>query len=138
VFLVAQDVNHQLFTEAVSTEVALALRLARPGDGRPAADVAAIMGRLDLSDLADRHPLSLSAGQKQRVAIAAALASGREVVVLDEPTAGLDLGHMAAVAEALRDLADGGRTVVVATHDTDLAAVCADNVVRLDRGSLAD
>ncbi|MDR1634488.1 MAG: ABC transporter ATP-binding protein [Bifidobacteriaceae bacterium] len=138
VFLVSQDVNHQLFTEAVSTEIELALRLASPDSGLPAPDAAAIMNQLDISDLAGRHPLSLSAGQKQRVVVAAALASGREVVVLDEPTAGLDLGHMTAVAKALRDLADGGRTVVVATHDADLVAACADNIVRLDHGSLAN
>jgi energy-coupling factor transport system ATP-binding protein len=138
VFLVSQDVNHQLFTETVAAEIALALRLAHPADGLPAADAAAIMDQLDLTDLADRHPLSLSAGQKQRVVVAAALASGREVIVLDEPTAGLDLGHMAAVAKTLQDLADGGRTVVVATHDTDLVAACADNIIRLDQGSPAD
>jgi energy-coupling factor transport system ATP-binding protein len=130
VFVVLQDVNHQLFTESVSEEIALALRLASPTD-LPVLSAAEIMERLDLADVADRHPLSLSTGQKQRVAVATALASGREVIVLDEPTAGLDLLHMNAVADALRTLADSGRTVLVATHDTELVAACADHIVRL-------
>ncbi|MDR1238246.1 MAG: ABC transporter ATP-binding protein [Propionibacteriaceae bacterium] len=135
VFLVLQDVNHQLFTESVAEEIALSARLAGP-TGLPILSEAEIMERLDLVAVADRHPMSLSTGQKQRVAVATALASGREVVVLDEPTAGLDLHHMNAVADALRVLADSGRTVLVATHDIELVAACADLVIRLDHGIL--
>jgi energy-coupling factor transport system ATP-binding protein len=132
VFVVLQDVNHQLFTEAVAEEIALALRLASP-TSQPLLSVDQIMESLDISSVADRHPMSLSTGQKQRLAIGAALASGRELIVLDEPSAGLDLNHMFGVANALRMLARSGQTVVVATHDTELVAACADNIISLDR-----
>ncbi|MDR3107675.1 MAG: ABC transporter ATP-binding protein [Bifidobacteriaceae bacterium] len=164
-FLVLQDVNHQLFAPSVAEEVALALRFSSNraaranrrtrAEGAPAAErpaisagsrngaaalddlAAAILAELDLAGMSDRHPLSLSAGQKQRVALAVAMASGRELVILDEPTSGLDLTHLEAVGEALRRLAETGKTVVVATHDPDLAAVCADNIIRLRGGRLA-
>lgn len=137
VFLVQQDVNHQLVTESVADEIALTLRLA--GSGAGAADAAdRILLAMDLAAQSDRHPMSLSAGQKQRLAIGTALASGREVVILDEPTSGLDLDHMQQVAAALRQLAAAGRTVLVATHDAELIAACADQVIGLERGRLTN
>lgn len=135
VFAVDQDVNHQLFTESALEEVALTLRLAGLRAGVEE-EAARILGQVDLAELAERHPMALSAGQKQRLAIAAALASGRETVVLDEPTSGLDLAHMEQVADALRHLAGAGRTVVVATHDAELIEACADHTVALARGRL--
>jgi energy-coupling factor transport system ATP-binding protein len=154
VFLVLQDVNLQLFTESVREEVALALDLGRGKRGRqrsvgrrhgrgvavidtpPEDAVAEILADLDLMAVADRHPLALSSGQKQRVAVAAALASGREMIVLDEPTSGLDWMQMQNVAQALRKLASVGRTVIVATHDLDLVEAAADQVVHLEQGQV--
>ncbi len=135
VFLVQQDVNHQLVTESVADEIALTLRLAGARDGIDAG-TRRILAAMDLESQADRHPLALSAGQRQRLAIGTALASGREVVILDEPTSGLDLRHMQQVADALRHLAGDGRTVLVATHDTELVAACADQVIGLHQGRL--
>ncbi|MCW5952275.1 MAG: ATP-binding cassette domain-containing protein [Propionibacteriaceae bacterium] len=135
VFLVHQDVNHQLVTESVADEIALTLRLAGARGGVEAQTERALAG-VDLQAQSDRHPMSLSAGQKQRLAIGTALASGRELVILDEPTSGLDLAHMRQVAGALRQLAAAGRTVLVATHDTELIAACADHLIGLDRGRL--
>lgn len=126
-FLVLQDVNNQLVTESVGEEIALTLRLAGIDQSRREAILAAI----DLQGFEERHPLSLSGGQKQRLAVGTALASGRELIILDEPSSGLDLFHMQGVAKALRGLADEGRTVVVITHDTELIEACADGVVRL-------
>lgn len=135
VFLVQQDVNHQLVTESVADEIAITLRLAGTGSGiRQAAD--RILVAMDLHELAGRHPMSLSAGQKQRLAIGTALASGREIVILDEPTSGLDLAHMRQVADALRELTGAGRTVLVASHDAEFVAACADRVIGLDHGRL--
>ncbi|MCA0252681.1 MAG: ABC transporter ATP-binding protein [Actinobacteria bacterium] len=136
VFLVLQDVNHQLVTESVSDEIAVTLRLAGPG-GAVEAERDRILAAVDLSAYAERHPMSLSAGQKQRLAIGTALASQREIVILDEPTSGLDLAHMRQVAAALRRLSEQGRTVLVATHDAELIAACADHVITLDRGRVA-
>lgn len=132
-FLVLQDVNHQLVTESVADEIEVTLQLSGT-DSNLSEARDKILQKIDLLNLADRHPMSLSGGQKQRLAIGTALASGREVIILDEPTSGLDLVHMRAVAAALKELTRAGRTVIVVTHDTELAALCADSVVQLHEG----
>ncbi|MFN8047507.1 MAG: ABC transporter ATP-binding protein [Ancrocorticia sp.] len=134
-FLVLQDVNHQLVTESVADEIEVTLRLSgKEANLSEARDK--ILQTIDLLNLADRHPMSLSGGQKQRLAIGTALASGREIIILDEPTSGLDLVHMRAVSAALKELTKAGRTVIVVTHDSELAALCADSVVELRAGKV--
>lgn len=96
------------------------------------ADCDHILNELDLNDVADRHPMSLSGGQKQRTAIASALMCGKEIIVLDEPTSGLDRQHMLSVGMLLRRLADKGKTVLVVTHDEELAAQWCDRILDLD------
>jgi energy-coupling factor transport system ATP-binding protein len=128
VALVGQEVSRQLFADTVQGELRLAERRL------PADSVQAILDRLDLGHLVDRHPLTLSSGERQRLAIAAALAQERPIVALDEPTSGLDLAHMSQVASGIKELAASGRTVLVATHDRDLLAACAQRVVKLDQG----
>jgi energy-coupling factor transport system ATP-binding protein len=127
-YLVMQDVNHQLFAESVAEEITLSAPDADAGR------VAAILAGLDLTDVADRHPMSLSGGQKQRTAIATAVASGARVVVFDEPTSGLDRRHMSEVAERISELVADGRLVVVVTHDEELIAACATHLVQLADG----
>ena len=91
-----------------------------------------VLAALDLLPFAERHPMSLSGGQKQRLAIGSALMCGKELIVLDEPTSGLDRLHMMQVGALLRRLADGGRTVLVVTHDEELAALWCDRIINLD------
>lgn len=130
-YLVQQDVSHQLFTESAQREV----RLACPAtDKHPDQTTDDALVAMNLAGFADRHPLSLSAGQRQRLSIACALASGRRVAIFDEPTSGLDLIQMRAVADALRGLAAQGRVVIVITHDAELISEAADHVVELADG----
>ena len=132
-YLVQQDVSHQLFTESALREVMLACPHGCPD---PAAVAQQALADVNLSEFSERHPLSLSAGQRQRLAIACALASARQVTVFDEPTSGLDLRQMQATAKALRQIADQGRVVLVITHDFELVAAVADEVVRMGDGHL--
>jgi cobalt/nickel transport system ATP-binding protein len=81
-----------------------------------------------IAPLADRPIHMLSLGQKRRVAIAGVLAMRPAVLVLDEPTAGLDPRGVVHLLEVLRRLVDGGTTVVYATHDVDLALAWSDRV----------
>ena len=111
-FLVMQDVHRQLFTESVSQEAS-----------------APQLERLDLAALADRHPLSLSGGQKQRLVIATAIDQDARVLILDEPTSGVDHRHLVAIAAELRDLAREGRVVIVISHDVEFLNECADRVI---------
>jgi energy-coupling factor transporter ATP-binding protein EcfA2 len=84
----------------------------------------------------DAHPRDLSEGQRLALALAIQLAPQPRVALLDEPTRGLDGTAKAALAGRLRDLAGEGRTVVVATHDVEFAAVCADRVIVMAGGEI--
>jgi iron complex transport system ATP-binding protein len=94
----------------------------------------------DAAHLASRPFGTLSGGEKQRVVIAAALAQSTDVLLLDEPTASLDMGHQLDVADLLRRLKERRRvTMVLATHDLNLAASLCDRLVLLRHGRvLAD
>ena len=120
IFLVMQDVNHQLFTESVLDEVLISQIEENEEEARR------ILASLDLEEFADRHPQSLSGGQKQRVAVASAIASGRDIMLFDEPTSGLDYTHMLQIGGILRSLKDQGKTVIVVTHDRELIKECCD------------
>jgi ABC-type Mn2+/Zn2+ transport system ATPase subunit len=80
------------------------------------------LARMELVDLADRHLTEMSGGQRQRVFIAQGLAQDAEVLLLDEPAAGLDLASTGRVRDAIDEEGRAGRTVIVATHDLEEAA----------------
>ncbi|MNC29053.1 L-cystine import ATP-binding protein TcyC [compost metagenome] len=86
-----------------------------------------------LSAMRDRHPASLSGGEKQRVTMAAAYCSDAELIILDEPTSGLDGEGVLHVVEWVRKLAWAGKTVVLITHDPILTQLACDQVVELTR-----
>jgi len=125
IYLVMQDVNHQLFTESILDEVLIS----QPEENEE--EARRILAQLDLAEFADRHPQSLSGGQKQRVAVACAIASGRDIMLFDEPTSGLDYTHMLQIGTILRELKKLGKTVIVVTHDRELIKECCDDVIKL-------
>jgi energy-coupling factor transport system ATP-binding protein len=128
-----QDPNALLFAPTVRAELEHTLRLLGRRD--PGA-VDAWLARLGLDRLAERHPRSLSAGQRQRVAIGAVAVGGADVLLLDEPTRGIDPPSAAALEHAVADHAAGGGAVVLATHDVELAARCATRAVVLGDGEV--
>jgi energy-coupling factor transport system ATP-binding protein len=81
-------------------------------------------------------PLGLSGGEKQRVALAGILAMETPVLILDEPTFGLDSGLKHALTGLLRSLCDAGKTVVIATHDEEFAEACGDRFIRITAGRI--
>lgn len=131
-YMVMQEVNHQLFTESVLDEVLISME----EENQERAEE--ILNRLDLLAFKDRHPMSLSDGQKQRVAIASAIASKRSILFFDEPTSGLDYKHMKEVANVLRQVRDTGITVYVITHDLELILDCCTDIVHFENGSIID
>ena len=91
----------------------------------------------DLGDFADRLMNELSGGERQRVVLARALATGAEVLLLDEPTANLDLRHQALMFRLVRERCRvAGPASVVITHDLNLAAEFADTVILLSEGTV--
>jgi iron complex transport system ATP-binding protein len=98
------------------------------------AQVESAMARTDTLALAGRPFTGLSYGERRRVLLARALASGAAVLLLDEPTAALDVGHALALLEVLRDVARAGTAVVVVLHQLQEAAALADHAVLLAGG----
>ena len=129
-YMVMQDVNHQLFTESVIDELLISMK--SPNEK----EAFEILAQLGLSTYAKRHPMSLSGGEKQRVAIATALASDREYIILDEPTSGLDYKHMKEVGLCLKHLKKLGKTVFVITHDVELIYHCCTYVMHIEKGKV--
>lgn len=93
--------------------------------------------RLGLAGLETRHPYDLSGGQRQLLALAKLLLIGPELLLLDEPTKGLDLASRCIIARALREHAQVGGTVVIATHDLDFAEQVSDDVAMMFDGEIA-
>ena len=91
----------------------------------------------DISHLLERHPYDLSGGEAQLVGIAKALAAKPKLLLLDEPTKGLDASSKRMIAEVLRDMCRNGMTVVMVTHDTELAAEYADRCALFFDGCIA-
>lgn len=123
--LVMQDTGRQLFSDTLSGELTIGASDAGGEAGEK------LLADFDLANLGDRHPLSLSGGQKQRLVIAAARAARRPIVILDEPTSGVDARHLDSITATLRRIADEGAAVIVVTHDGEFASVCADRLITL-------
>jgi energy-coupling factor transport system ATP-binding protein len=130
---VPQNPNTMLFAPTVRRELEETLRLL----GHAGSDaVEHWLAALRLDDLAERHPRSLSGGERQRVAIAAVAVGGAPVLLLDEPTRGMDAPSRTALEHAVREHAAAGGSVVLATHDVELAARCATHAVVLGDGEI--
>jgi ABC-type polar amino acid transport system ATPase subunit len=97
-----------------------------------------LLARVGLADRAGSYPHELSGGQQQRVAIARALAQEPDVMLFDEPTSALDPEMRDDVMEVIRDLARGGMTMLVVTHEMQFAHDIASRVWVIDRGTIAE
>jgi energy-coupling factor transport system ATP-binding protein len=130
---VPQDPNSLLFSPTVRDELAQTLKLlGRRDDGA----IDSWLARLGLAAMADRHPRGLSSGERQRVAIGAVAVGGAEVLLLDEPTRGMDADSRLALERATTEHAAAGGAVILATHDIELAARCATAVIVLGDGDV--
>jgi len=132
--LVFQDPDDQVFSSTVWEDVAFGpanMRL-EPGEVKRRVEEALCAVRME--DYREKAPYHLSYGQKKRVAIAGVLAMGPRVIVLDEPVAYLDPCGKDNLIAILNDLNGRGTTLVIATHDVDLAAEWAEQVVIIKNG----
>ncbi len=101
-------------------------------------DALALLDRVGLRQRAEDRPHQLSGGQRQRVAIARALAPRPSVLLLDEPTSALDRATAASVADTIVELTRGRVTLVLVTHQPELATRMADRVLHLEHGELTE
>ena len=122
-------------TLTAEENVALPLRLDRGRHADPDGRARELLAMLGLERRATHRPDAMSGGEQQRVAVARALVADPALVLADEPTGNLDSASGTAVCELLRGLADGGRTIVMVTHEPSVAA-WADRCVILKDGRL--
>jgi energy-coupling factor transporter ATP-binding protein EcfA2 len=130
---VPQDPRSILYHDTLREELAFTLR------GRGASDEGAVertLAALGIAHLAEAYPRALSGGEAQRAALAAILVGGPRLLLVDEPTRGLDYQAKEDLARLLRELCAQGVAVVMATHDVELAAACADRIALLGDGEL--
>lgn len=97
-----------------------------------------LLKTVGLEEKANAYPAQLSGGQKQRVAIARALAMDPKVMLLDEPTSALDPELVGEVLSVIRDLADGGMTMIMATHQMDFARALATDILFMEQGKIIE
>lgn len=94
--------------------------------------------KVGLEDKADTYPAMLSGGQKQRIAIARTLAMNPDVILFDEPTSALDPELVGEVLQVMKELASGGMTMIIVTHEMAFANEISDRVVFLNEGTIAE
>jgi energy-coupling factor transport system ATP-binding protein len=130
--LVPQQADELLYADTVAAECRQADRDA----GLPPGGTAAVLARLAPGARMDAHPRDLSEGERLALALAVVLAMSPPLLLLDEPTRGLDYGAKARLAAMLADLAAAGHGIVLATHDVELAATVSDRTVVLAEGEV--
>ncbi|MAG36380.1 MAG: energy-coupling factor ABC transporter ATP-binding protein [Dehalococcoidia bacterium] len=134
--LVFQDPDTQLFAASVRQDISFGpLNLGWPKED-VRAKVEQVIEDTGLTELADRPTHLLSHGQKKRVAIAGVLVMEPEVIIADEPTAGLDPEMTRRLLDLLDALHRGGRTIAISTHDVELALAWSDHVVVMSQGQV--
>lgn len=97
-----------------------------------------VLDRLGLADRMTHHPAELSGGEQQRVAIARALVKEPEILFADEPTGNLDHANTEHICNLLQELHQNGLTIVLVTHDTEMAGRCTDKVLHMRYGKLTN
>jgi energy-coupling factor transport system ATP-binding protein len=128
-----QNPTALLHRPTLRSEVSLTLE--RAGDSEPPET---ILSELGLLAVADRYPRDLSCGERQRAALAAVLPGRPGLVLLDEPTRGMDAAARSALVRLVSRLRDGGSAVVLATHDPELRAALADRVLSVSGGKVQE
>lgn len=143
-YMVLQDVGYQLFTESVEDEVALGKnKKIKPEQNtkdenkeKRVPDVEAILKAMNLTELKDKHPLSLSGGQKQRVSIGAAISSGARIIIMDEPTSGMDYFHMKETAKLINSIRSHKTLILIISHDFEFLSLVTDEIILMEKGAV--
>ena len=130
-----QNPTSLLHRASVRSEIEWTLRRAPGGDN---GSVDAALHAFGLQDVADRYPRDLSTGERQRAALGAVLVGRPALALLDEPTRGMDAPARRALVNTIHELRAAGGSVVMATHDHELATAVADRIVHVKDGAVHD
>ncbi len=132
--LVFQNPDHMFFADTVREEIAYGAKNLGLANGDALTDAA--LRDTGLTGSAELYPRWLSRGERQRLGIACVLAMQPRVIVLDEPTTGLDGYEALLVIEILKKLQEKGHTIVIITHNRDIARHCADRIITMENGRI--
>jgi len=135
---VFQNPNHQLFLETVEAEIAYGLDNRGLAGAERAMRIEAALAATGLEALRRSFPRSLSFGLRQRVALASVIALQPDILLLDEPTTGLDHRETERLMCILLDQQSKGRTIILVTHDLELQLEYAQRVVLLSKGRILE
>lgn len=131
-----QNPDSQIFMNSVFEEVRFGLENLKIPEEEINRRVNSALEMMELSAYRNRHPQALSRGQRQRLAVASILALEPDLLVLDEPTTGQDRGHIHKFLDKIRELNRLGKTVILITHDMELAAEYAERVIVMKQGEI--
>ena len=129
-YFVMQDADYQLYSDSVVSEISIGKKITE----KLKKDIVDSLDAFSLNELKDRHPASLSGGEKQRVILAAAYCSDADVYILDEPTSGMDGDGLHSIIKWVKLLSEKGKIVVIITHDSLLAEATSDKFLYLEEG----
>jgi energy-coupling factor transporter ATP-binding protein EcfA2 len=131
---VFQNPNDHLFADTVYDEIAFTLKNLSSSRGEIELGTAEMLKRFELGEYRNQYPRSLSGGEKQRVALASVLVTKPKVLILDEPTRGMDYRLKSELMRFLEEYRAEGNTVILITHDVEIVAEYADRVILLSEG----
>ena len=134
--LVFQNPDHQIFSDTVADEVAFGPRNRGMSEGQIAATVGRAIEVVGLTGKEDADPFALTKGERQRLAVASTLAMEPQILILDEPTTGLDYEDQRHIMGLLRGLNEQGRTVIIVTHSMWVVAEYARRAVVMAGGKI--
>jgi energy-coupling factor transporter ATP-binding protein EcfA2 len=132
--LVFQNPDHMFFADTVKDEIEFGLKNLKIQDGDTIIDAA--LNDVGLMHTKHLYPRWLSRGERQRLAIACVIAMSPSIIVLDEPTTGLDGNEARLVMEILKTLQNKGHTIIVITHNKEIAQHCADRIITMEKGKI--
>jgi len=131
---VFQNPNDHLFADTVEEEIAFSLKNQGMEQSKVTQAVEQMLARFALTQYRHCYPRYLSGGERQRLALASVLVTQPKIVVLDEPTRGMDYRLKKELTDFLHDYRKQGNTVIMVTHDVETVAECADRVIMLSEG----
>jgi len=132
--LVFQNPDHMFFADTVAEEIMFGIR--NLGIPEPDMVLKKVLDATGLTHSRDLYPRWLSRGERQKLAIACVLAMRPKVIILDEPTTGLDGREAREVMEILKHLQQEGRSIVMVTHSRQIAEECTDRIITIDSGRI--
>lgn len=133
---VFQNPDHQIFANTVKEELMFGPRNYGLSEDQISANVEESLISVHLEEYEERDPFSLTKGERQRVAVASVLACKPKVLILDEPTTGLDYPQQKSMMELLRALNEAGHTIIIITHSLWVVAEYAHRAIVMDKGSI--